>query len=189
MSAVNVIRKIMRLKEAAKQSKNVELFIGRFQPLHKGHAGVISKMKNPVVGIVKGAGTSTDKSKNPLDAKEQARMVSKAFPGVKVILVSNGYVPDIAKGLRSAGLEVTAVYGGDDRVDAYARQISSFNKSHPDEKMNIAVKNTFAGGKRIAGVSATLVRQSVRDNDLKTFKSAMPKELHSEWEFLRKKIV
>lgn len=174
---------------AESKLKPVELFLGRFQPLHNGHATVIGRMHNPVVALVKGKGSSTDKERNPLSAKDQLRLIKKVKPGVVAIEVPTGYVPDIGLLLREKGMELTAVYAGDDRKDKYAQQFESFNKKHPDEAFDIKIKPTFdptAG--RIGGTSATLVRKAIRDGDEKTFKEHMPKALHSEWDFLRSKI-
>lgn len=175
------------IKEAT--TKEVELFLGRFQPLHNGHASVIAKMKNPVVALVKGKGSSSDKDKNPLSARDQMRLIKKARPGTLVVEVPNGYIPDIGEMLRQRGFELTAVYAGDDRKDSYKRQLASFNKKNPDKAFNAEIKPTFdPTGGRIGGTSATLVRKAIREGDKETFLKHMPKKLHSEWDFLRKKI-
>jgi predicted nucleotidyltransferase len=168
--------------------KNVELFLGRFQPLHNGHATVIGRMKNPVVALVKGAKSGADKTKNPLGIKDQARLIKKAYSNASVVEVPNGYIPAIAEGLREAGQEVVAVWAGEDRRSSYERQINSYNDKNPDTAFNIKFKKTFDGGKRIGGTSATIVRNAIRSDDKETFLKHMPKKLHSEWEFLRKKI-
>ena len=168
--------------------KEVELFVGRFQPLHKGHAAVIGKMKNPVVAIVKGKASSADKEKNPLSAKDQAKLIRKAYPKAVVIEVNTGYIPDIALELVKKGMKVTGIWGGEDRRGNYTGQLKSYDKKNPDAPLNIEFKPTFEGGQRIGGTSATLVRKAIRDGDEKAFKQHMPKALHSEWNFLRKKL-
>ena len=170
----------------AKQMKEVELFVGRFQPLHNGHATVIGKMKNPVVALVKGGKTSTDKNKNPLSLKDQARLIKKAYPKAMVIEVKNGYIPDIANALAEKGMKVTAVWGGEDRRAGYERQLKSYDSKN--EPQNIEFKPTFVAGQRIGGTSATIVRNAIRSGDKEEFLKHMPKKLHGEWDFLRKKI-
>jgi adenylylsulfate kinase len=66
------------------------LFIGRWQPFHEGHKKLIQKVleegKNVCVAI-----RDTDISEeNPYSAEERSKMISDAFPQVKVIVI-----PDI----------------------------------------------------------------------------------------------
>lgn len=195
---VGILKKSLKMEELItyaksmiteeKQLKEAELFLGRFQPLHKGHATVIGRMKNPVVALVKGGKTSSDQNKNPLSIKDQARLVKKAYPKAIILEVPNGYIPDIATSLADRGIKITAVWGGEDRRAGYERQLEAYDKKNPDAPLNIEFKPTFDGGKRIGGTSATLVRKAIRDGDEATFKKHMPKSLHSEWEFLRKKL-
>lgn len=169
--------------------KESELFLGRFQPLHLGHATVIGKMKNPVVALVKGGKTGLDKSKNPLSLKDQARLIKKAYPNAKVIEVANGYIPDIVEELLKLNIKITAVWAGEDRRAAYVRQMKNYDKANPDKAQNLTFKPTFnPDGERIGGTSATLVRKAIRDGDKETFLKHMPKKLHSEWAFLQKKL-
>ena len=188
----------------AKKGKPYEIFIGRFQPLHLGHATVIGKMKNPVVALVKGGKTSQNKEKNPLGLKDQARMIKKAYPKAKIIEVSTGYIPEIAMALRKQGFELSAIWAGEDRRASYVRQMDQFNAKSPAEKEAAVTvkgptelfsnfdwnfKRTFnPDGERIGGTSATLVRNAIREGDKETFLKHMPKKLHPEWDFLRKKI-
>lgn len=182
-------KELARKLQEAKAEKKVELFLGRFQPLHKGHATVIGKMKNPVVALVKGKGTSGNKDKNPLSLKDQARLIKKAYPGTVIIEVPDGYIPEIGRSLREKGMELSAVWAGEDRRPSYERQLKSFNSKNPDEAFDIQVKRTFnPDGKRIGGTSATLVRNAIRSGDKETFMKHMPKNLHSEWDFLVKKL-
>lgn len=166
-----------------KQDKKVELFIGRFQPPHIGHMAIIKKMKNPVVALVKGAKSSKDTTRNPLDGDTQVRLLKKAMPGVTVMVVASGYIPDILNTIRKEGMEVTAMYAGEDRFSMYSSQIEKFNERvEDDQKMEVQMKKT----PRVT--SATDVRNSIKDDDYETFKKLMPKALHGEWDMLRKKI-
>lgn len=171
------------------EAKEYELFLGRFQPLHKGHATVIGRMKNPIVALVKGGKSGQDKNKNPLNLKDQARLIKKAFPKSIVIEVKTGYIPDIAEELLKKNMRITAVWAGEDRRGNYESQLKNYDKKNPEKAQNIKFKPTFtSGGERIGGTSATIVRQAIRDGDKATFLKHMDKKLHGEWEFLRKKI-
>lgn len=166
-----------------RQTKTAELFLGRMQPVHLGHKAIIDKMKNPVVVLVKGAKSSQDKTKNPFDAKDQERFLKKIVKGVRVEIAPNGYIPDIINQLRKDGIEITTVYAGADRIKGYQGQINSFNKQMPEEKqVKVKIKET----PRVT--SATTVRNALKDDDIETFKKNMPKELHSEYEYMKKKV-
>lgn len=162
--------------------KHVELFLGRMQPVHLGHKAIIDSMTNPVVVLVKGGKSSEDKSKNPFDEKDQARFLKK-LGRVNVMTAPSGYIPDIVEMLRKKGQEVTAVYAGNDRISGYERQIASFNKQMPEEKQ---IHAKFKETPRVT--SATTVRNALKADDFETFKKNMPKQLHGEYEYMKKKV-
>lgn len=69
------------------------LFIGRFQPLHKGHIYIIQKAldegKNVLIALRR-----TEKSEtNPYNVKQRKSMIRKAFPDKKRVVVIS--IPDI----------------------------------------------------------------------------------------------
>lgn len=163
-----------------RQDKSAELFLGRMQPVHIGHKKIIDSMKNPFIAIVKGSKSSEDKSKNPLDFNEQKRLLKK-ISNAQIIEVSVGYIPEIIKDIRLKGFEVDVVYAGADRIEGYKKQIDAINKKLEDNKQ---IKVTFKETERVT--SATTVRTAIRSGDAATFKKVMPKELHNEFDHLRK---
>lgn len=164
---------LKRYLKEYEEGKAVDLFFGRFQPFHKGHAQAVAQMQNPVVAIVKGAKSSLDKASNPLTFEEQKKLINKVFPDVLIIEAKSGYVPDIIQELRIRGLEVRRVFAGSDRFKDYNRQIESFNKmtTDKDQKMHVQLIEPL----RIT--SATFVREAVKKDDFKVYASLMPKEL------------
>lgn len=171
-------------KYLPRQKKEVELYLGRFQPVHLGHIAIIKGMKNPVVALVKGAKSSEDKSKNPLDEKLQMKYLKKVFPKLDVVVVGTGYIPDIINEIRKTGKEPSAIYAGADRFKGYSGMIDSYNsRVDDDQKITVKMKET----PRVT--SATIVRNAVKDGDEETFLETMPKELHGEWDNLRKIII
>lgn len=162
------------------QKKPAELFISRMQPVHRGHTAIIDSMKNPVVALVKGAKTSQDKEKNPLDVEYQEELLHKVFPKLKVEIVPTGYIPDIVNTFREQGLEVKKIYAGADRFAGYKGQIDSYNKK-VDENQKIDVE--YEETPRIT--SATKVREAIRSNNEAEFQSNMPKALWPEFSKLK----
>ncbi len=60
------------------------IFIGRFQPFHKGHQAVIEKIMNdglkPIVIV--GSVNSTDNSRNPYSFDQVKKMITSVFPDI-----------------------------------------------------------------------------------------------------------
>jgi len=169
--------------EDAVKSKPTSLFLGRLQPIHNGHSAIIKMMKNPVVGIVKGAKSSQDKERNPFDFKYQEKLLKMLHPSVNVIEVKTGYIPDLINTLRKGGIESSEILAGDDRINGYKKQIEGFNKQMPDEKkINVTFKTT----PRVT--SASKVRELIRADDEKGFQKEVPKQLWKEWETMKTKL-
>ena len=164
--------------------KTCELFLGRMQPIHKGHAGIIASMKNPVVALVKGAKSSQDKSKNPLDAKYQMKLLKKIAPGVQVIESPSGYIPDIIKLIQEKlGMQVTVVHAGTDRLSKYKAQVMGAKDLDDSIKKMIHFKEA----ERAEGsTSATLVREAIRSGNEDAFRSHVPKTIWNEFSTLHK---
>ena len=160
--------------------KPVEIFLGRLQPLHNGHLGIIKSMKNPVVVLVKGGKSSLDKTRNPLSAEDQERLVKKAAPNAKVVIASTGYIPDILKQLNVTD---AIVHAGTDRIREYKAQIQRANKdATPETKLNVDFEETVRKG---SSVSSTIVRAAIRGGDKKVYQQHVPKQLWDEFDNLK----
>lgn len=161
--------------------KHIELFLGRMQPIHIGHKKIIDSMTNPVVVIVKGGKTSEDKSRNPLSAEYQEKLLKKVSPGVEVSVSPNGFLPGILGYFRKQGKEVVKIYAGADRIEGYKTAINAANAKMPeDQRYHV----TFQETERVT--SATAVRNAIRSGDQETFKKLCPKEIWDEFDTLQK---
>lgn len=157
-------------------SKQVQLFFGRMQPIHNGHAKILESMHNGVVAIVKGKTTSKNKNKNPLDAEYQKSLVEKINSNVQVLIVENGYLPEIINILREDNKEVSTVFVGSDRIDEYKAQVQRANANLDDDhKIDV----TFKEAERIT--SATIVRDAIRRGDREIFEAHTPEAIWGEW--------
>ena len=163
----------------------VSVFPGRMAPLHIGHHQIISSMKfKPVVLLVKGKGTSADKNKNPFDEDYQEYLIKKCFPKAEVRVVGNANLTAISYHLRNAGLEVSEVFAGDDRLDSYKKMIERLNAGISDPNLKYEVD--FHLTPRVT--SATKVREAIKNNDEATFKKLMPRVLWPEWKTMKQKM-
>ncbi len=69
-------------------SITIKIFIGRFQPFHRGHKHVITRLKKecrPV--IVVGSSEKINTFKNPLSFNERRKIINNCFPGIDVFPV------------------------------------------------------------------------------------------------------
>lgn len=168
---------------APRGASEYELFLGRMQPLHKGHQKIIKGMKNGIVVLVKGKMSGEDKARNPLDFETQQRLLSKACPGVPVSVSPNGFLPGILGFFRKQGKEIVKIYCGADRISVYSQAIAEANKKmEPEFQYHVKFQET----ERFT--SATTVRQAIRDGDYDSFKKLMPEEIWDEWDNLRKQL-
>lgn len=68
--------------------RKIVLFIGRFQPFHKGHQFVIQELR-PEYELKLGIGSSKKKRtlENPLSSEERKRVIENCFPEIEVFKV------------------------------------------------------------------------------------------------------
>ena len=154
--------------------KNCDLFIGRFQPFHKGHEHTIRLMDNPVVVVVSGKASSEDLERNPLNFEIQKSLIEQACPDVPVFPFTNGgFVPAIIEMVQEHGYIVKRVFAGMDRLDSYRGQVMRANK-----KVELGVSThhlldvEFIGTPRIT--SASVVRDTIRNGKFNEFVELMP---------------
>jgi len=155
-----------------------DLFVGRFQPFHLGHAEIVKNMNNPVIVIIKGVGTAASE-KNPFSVDQQISMIETVFSsGVHIHTAKNGYVPDIIATLKQEGIIVTRVFAGnqdgDKRLDDYKRQLRQYN----EKNVYCALTDIeFIESPRLQ--SATSVRLALKTSDYDAFRRMMPPQLNT----------
>lgn len=159
----------------------VDLFIGRFQPFHIGHSQILGGMRNPVVGIIKGAKTSLNKQENPLTFQQQKHLIAAVFPSIPVLEFPNGYLPDILKTLKEKHLNVQRVFAGADRIGGYQGQIDRSNKKAEQDPEIPTLNIEFVETPRIT--SASHIRELIRTGRYDEYRRAMPGPLADQLTF------
>ena len=161
-------------KEKGKQPCAV--VIGRMQPPTRAHVDIIEnalkKHKNVLVAIVKGAKPSP---KSPFPVNLIRDILLEIF-GKRILLqvFSRGFIGDVVDFCRRLDYEPVVLYCGSDRVKTYEGQI----KRYEDElNLSLKVKEIKRSNQDI---SATKVREAIKNNDFETFKSMTPEE---EWKY------
>jgi len=166
-----------------KYSKDTHgIYLGRFQPLTIAHSNIIKRVskenKSGTIFLVKGKKTSQDKENNPFDEDIQIEMIKKVLPAnMEVKVIPTGF---FINELNQMKYDNFVVYAGTDRIESYKKMVK-----YSDGK-NIIIKEIKRTNSDISG---TKVRQSLKDNDLDTFKKMTPKEEWGMFDKLRKTIL
>jgi len=170
---------MITFKEYLIEAKNqpVAFTFGRFNPITWGHEIVINR-------VIKEAGSrgipmvftsqSRDKLKNPLSYKDKLKFLKKFFRKAEIM-----NRPDIKTAFqvlewltKEGYKDVTFVVGGD-RVDEFRKSMTKYvdNGTYTFDKFKV-VNAAVRGGESI---SATKMRNAVKEDDYEFFKSGLPK--------------
>tara|TARA_R100001440_G_scaffold75639_1_gene103387 strand:+ start:1042 stop:4494 length:3453 start_codon:yes stop_codon:yes gene_type:complete len=123
--------------------KRVIIWNGRAQPWHIGHDAMIKKGKKMLkalgadavyIMLVKGSGTSKDKSKNPLSEKEQYDLVTSIYDRDPQVIVADkfpksGFIVDLLEDIHDKGYKVAGWLAGADRIGEYQKTLRAFSPS------------------------------------------------------------
>jgi len=156
-------------------NSNLAVFSGRFQGFNRGHQQAIldlqKRYKNFVVFIVEGKNKD---SKNPFSGELRKEMIETACPGVKCFIIPNGFIPGAIKFLKLwDGKSEVHIASGDDREEGYKAQKS-------DTKTPYDMK--FIKTVRPEGVSGTMVRKALKEDDFEAYKKVAAKGIdNKEW--------
>lgn len=184
-SFTSFLSEAFEVQDRDPKAKQVSIFLGRMQPIHKAHELIIKGMKNPIVVLVKGKASSEDKSRNPFDAEYQKKLLKILDKKIQVREFPTGYIPGIAADMRAEGMEVVAIHAGEDRIGGYKSQFDKLNLP-PEKEFHIKYVQTSDEVRKM--VSATQVRNAIKTGDEKSFKEYMPTKLHGEFGTMRKKM-
>jgi cytidyltransferase-like protein len=159
------------------------VMFGRFQPLTLGHMRGIEQMSGDVdkgtVYIVKGEKSSKDKDKNPFSAETQLKLLSAVLSdSIDAQISKSAFYPDIINEIDATDFKI---YAGTDRYSAYKKMLSYVDDVKSAEVIQIKRSDD--------DISATKVRDALKADDEKTFKSLTPHQIHKFYDELRKEIL
>ena len=158
------------------------VMFGRFQPLTLGHMRGIEQMINEVdkgiVYIVKGEKSSDDKDKNPFSAETQLKLLKEVLPEhIDAQISKSAFYPDIINEIDAIDFKI---YSGTDRYQTYKKMLIYVEDIKSAEVIQIKRSDD--------DISATKVRNALKNNDEKTFKELTPNQIHKFYDELRKSI-
>jgi cytidyltransferase-like protein len=167
---------------AAKNENDVDIFNlnriviapGRFNPPHRGHKFMFERLKEtarelkatPVVIIVD---TGKICERNPLDGETRELYIKEMFPGVKTIIAKNPY--DAVVSLHEDGMLPVGGVCGADRASSYKGMIGRIFGDVVMEQYHDEVLHRDPDSDDIAGISASLLRESVKQGNIAKFRT------------------
>lgn len=158
--------------------KQVNITIGRFQPLTNGHMKCIEQAYHttgmPTVICMIGVDESKTDKKHPFPTSMLLPIYKKVLEKNKmiadIVLVKNANIVDIGPMLYKMGYQVRSWSCGTDRLAAYEKMALKYadQAQLADDFQMIEIKRADED------ISATKVRQALLDDDYKTFVAMTP---------------
>lgn len=183
----------MKLRQLFEAEKKVAVAaFGRLNPPTTGHKAMVDEIKKVpgdhflFLSHSQGAkspdakpGTKTGENKDPLSFEEKLPLVKQAFPGIKVGSADVTTPLHMATKLYKMGYTDLIVVAGSDRMSGYKALFPKYNGQsgpHGEYKFNSIdyvelTRDEEAEG--VSGMSASKLRQAVRDDDFDSFKAGL----------------
>ena len=183
MSAFNLTNFISESTEDVDTTdmKKIVIAPGRFNPPHRGHKSMFETLSSvseqlnaiPVIIIVD---SGKYDERNPLTGSVREEYINKMYPDVITVIAKNPY--DAVVGLHDVGFIPVGGVCGKDRADSYKQMIGRiFGESIKDQYHDEILKRDPESDD-IAGISASKVRESVKDGNRAAFRTMvdLPRE-------------
>ena len=163
--------------------KHVAFAFGRFNPPTVGH----KKLIDTVVDAADGGdfyiftSQSQDPDKNPLDYQTKVNFLKKLFADIQDKIVYDVSIKNVlqaADKLKANGYTDATFVCGSDRVPEFTKLLNTWNGM--DKTPRFGVLNIISSGERedgmegVGGVSASMAREFVKNNDFESFKGTVP---------------
>lgn len=168
--------------------KKVNIVIGRFQCMTLGHLEMSKELlkENGLPTIYVYIRSKSGKNAHFSDSLTQKMMdeVVKKYSHIEhSFSFENAYLPSIVNELHRIGYEPILVGAGPDRYEDYQKMVQRA-KMETDENFAIyPFKNRFFG------VSATIVREFISNDDFKGFKKNTPACIHQFYNEFKKELL
>ena len=163
--------------------KHVAFAFGRFNPPTIGH----KKLIDTVVDASNGGNfyiftsQTQDPDKNPLDYQTKVNFLKKLFPDIQDKIVYDITIKNVlqaADKLKANGYTDATFVCGSDRIPEFTKLLNAWNGM--DKTPRFGVLNIVSSGERedgaegVEGVSASMAREFVKNNDFESFKGTVP---------------
>lgn len=172
--------------------EKINITIGRFQPFTTGHMKCIEgpyqdRGLRTVVCMINTKDNKVD-SRHPFPSSKMLPLYKKAFKSNKMVadfvLVSSADPVKISQLLRPMGYEIVSWSCGTDRIDTYSDMASRYHE-YKGEQILADDFEMYEVKRGDEDVSATKVREALRNNDKKSYEKMTPKDLWKDFNDLR----
>ena len=189
------INEALKINYPEQGKEKVNMFVGRFQPFTLGHAKVLETIHKQngypvVVFLVKAAKVQKDDAtKRPYDTETQIQMfmnVQKQYPFLKEIFVIPSAGIDLMFNEMRPKYEPVLWGTGTDRFKTYGYQVN--NDKYREALGVLPEFGLFEIKRDDDDISATKVRESLLNDDKKTFEKMTPRSLHVMYSELKQKL-
>ena len=154
------------------EGNNGAIFIGRFSPPTKAHMQIVEnaykRYDTVTLNIVK---SGKNDPSNPFPIDLQMQMWQTVFPNLEIQISQTGNIITI---INKADNNINAVLAGTDRKDGYEKQLARMPDVTVDE-----IQRTDED------ISASKVRQALKDDDVQTFKQMMHPKTYQFYDELK----
>ena len=187
----NPINEGLKVNHPERGAKEVNMFVGRFQPFTLGHVKVVEHLHKQnglptVIFLVKAKKKKAeDNFKRPFDETMQVNMIKqvmKEYPIETVYVIDTAAIDKMFNAMRPKYEPV--LWGtGSDRMKTYGYQVNN-----PKYRGELGVEDSFRLEeipRTDDNISATKVRNALLDGDEKTYKSMTPKSMHKMYKLLK----
>jgi nicotinic acid mononucleotide adenylyltransferase len=163
--------------------KHVAFAFGRFNPPTIGHKKLIDTVVNAADNgdFYIFTSQSQDPDKNPLDYQTKVNFLKKLFPEIQDKIVYDLTIKNVlqaADKLKAEGYTDATFVCGSDRTAEFTKLLNTWNNM--DKIPRFGVLNIVSSGERedgaegVEGVSASMARTFVKNNDFESFKNTVP---------------
>lgn len=163
--------------------KHVAFAFGRFNPPTIGHKKLIDAVVNASNGgdFYIFSSQSQDPDKNPLDYQTKVSFLKKLFPSIQDKIVYDPTIKNVlqaADKLKANGYTDATFVCGSDRVPEFTKLLNTWNGM--DKTPRFGTLDIINSGERedgaegVEGVSASMAREFVKNNDFESFKGTVP---------------
>ncbi len=112
------------------------VFLGRFQPFHKGHARVIEKRNDDDFAVAVGSAEKSREEENPLSFEERKEIIRECFPELEVIEVQDTEKTPKGNRIWAEKLEeetgADTIISGNELVQRLVREHTSMEVKQPE---------------------------------------------------------
>lgn len=165
---------------------NYGLYIGRFQPFHKGHKSVIDKMLEECDKIIIAIGSAQAEftENNPYRYEYRRWMIEKVYPTIhdRIIIVGIYDREHPADDKSWGEYLINEIKTSINVIPDVIYQGKEDKHDHWFESFNIPIVEVDRG---ILEISGTKVRNAILNDHILSFLAYVPSALHQEYEDLR----